>query len=791
MEKRFVAFLAIAFAILLINSMLNPPKRIQKEKEDDNKQQVAQLDNQEKKPGEDDLPSAPEPDDPSTTISSTAQLTTEQSATGDNLAVEAPIVPAMPAVEQEWHTLGSLDPASGYQMAIIVTNRGANVRRLELSDPRFRDIEDRSGYLGHLAATDAPGGGAEIHVVVPGTPADQVGLKPGDVIKRLTLDKLGEQEIEDAESLVESLLKTKPRQEIEITYVRENAPAKTVQVTLTRRPLEVMRPEVENLKMRGVKIPDDFADPPSFRLTLEQRGEVDVNKKEAELPGVDLYEGMWEITGAPTPSSIEFRRVLPKLGLEVFKRYSLHKQDEQNNVPGYDFDLEVEFRNISNREQKIAYRLDGPTGLPVEGWWYSYKIGREWSTGIRDLFVQVQGRSPLLLSCKSIVNEDTDSMTDKSVLFAGIDAKYFSSILIPRKKDISDEWTQEVVPVRINPKPEDKSKITLANVTCRLISKPKTLGPNESLKHRYQIFAGPKRPELLAHYTQPIGNELAKDSLGELIYYGWPIWAGVARVMSVILLFLYGAVGNYGIAIIMLTLLVRACMFPLSKKQALNMIKMQEIQPQMKAIADKYKNDMEKRAKAQQELIRKNNYNPMGGCLMMFVQLPIFLGLYRSLTVDIELRDAPLFSEAIRWCSNLAAPDMLFNWSSFMPEMVMGYLGSYFNLLPILTVCLFLLQQKMFMPPPADDNAAMQQKIMKFMMLFMAFMFFKVASGLCLYFIVSSLWGICERKLLPKPPPKDATVAKSDTSTKKTSTSANGRSRTNQAARKKKKQRRK
>ena len=139
----------------------------------------------------------------------------------------------------------------------------------------------------------------------------------------------------------------------------------------------------------------------------------------------------------------------------------------------------------------------------------------------------------------------------------------------------------------------------------------------------------------------------------ELIYYGWRIWGDVARIMSKILNFFNSGVGNFGIAIIMLTLLVRACMFPLSKKQALNMIKMQELQPQMKAITEKYKNDMEKRAKAQQELIRKNNYNPMGGCLLMFVQLPIFLGLYRSLMVDIELRDAPLFGEAIRWCSNL------------------------------------------------------------------------------------------------------------------------------------------
>ena len=84
-------------------------------------------------------------------------------------------------------------------------------------------------------------------------------------------------------------------------------------------------------------------------------------------------------------------------------------------------------------------------------------------------------------------------------------------------------------------------------------------------------------------------------------------------------------------------------------------------------------------------------------------------------------------------------------------------LGPYFNLLPVLTIVLFILQQKMFMPPPADEQQAMQQKLMKYMMLFMGILFFKVASGLCIYFIVSSLWGIGERKVLPKTAPAAGT----------------------------------
>jgi YidC/Oxa1 family membrane protein insertase len=224
------------------------------------------------------------------------------------------------------------------------------------------------------------------------------------------------------------------------------------------------------------------------------------------------------------------------------------------------------------------------------------------------------------------------------------------------------------------------------------------------------------------------------------------------------------------LAIILLTVVVRLCMFPLSLKQTHSAQKMQQLQPEMKKLQEKFKKDPEGRMRAQQELFRKHNVNPLGGCLPMFIQLPIFIGLYRALQIDVELRGAALLSHSVRWCSNLAAPDMLFDWSWFMPEFIsrgVGFfgLGPYFNLLPILTIGLFIAQQKMFMPPPADEQAAMQQKMMNFMMIFMGLLFFKVAAGLCIYFIASSLWGMAERKFLPK----TAAAAEDDGTTKKRS----------------------
>jgi YidC/Oxa1 family membrane protein insertase len=134
----------------------------------------------------------------------------------------------------------------------------------------------------------------------------------------------------------------------------------------------------------------------------------------------------------------------------------------------------------------------------------------------------------------------------------------------------------------------------------------------------------------------------------------------------------------------------------------------------------------------------------------------------------VELRLSPLFSHAIRWCSNLAAPDMFWDWSWIMPEFIdsgqgIFALGPYLNLLPIVTIALFLVTQKMAMPAPTNEQAMLQQKMMKYMTIFMGLLFYKVASGLCLYFIASSLWGIAERKLLPKATsPANAPEAKSE-----------------------------
>ena len=654
-------------------------------------------------------------------------------------------------------TLGSLAPNSPAGMLVTLTSRGGTVERIELAGHSFHDQDDRSGYLGHLAVEVVDGEGCRIGVVGPGTPADQAGFRQGDVILRVAGTPTP-----DPRSLHAALTATHPGQTVVIDIMRDGQPASR-EAVLGRRPLEVVRPEY---RTQPVLDPDaEPCDPFSFRLTLEARDGGKRGEPLLEIPGQELADRDWQLEASADPARVRFTRQLPG-GLLIAKEYRLvdtaaaGKEPAETTEPtasdrlaaagGRSQRLELLVELVGgDKPTRVVYALDGPTGLPTEGWWYASRIARDWGTlAVRDVAMRFAGEQSTLVSGLKMADGTLDHPASavregKPLSFAGVDALYFAAALIPATVGPDAPALDEVRPLVAGEIPA-AARRKLVDVTCRLVSKELTLDPGAAVTHRYEIFAGPKKPELLAQYGE------AGATMDDLVYYGWFGW--VARPMIAVLHALHAVIGNYGIAILLLTVLVRGAMFPVSRKQALSSQKMQVLQPEMKAIAEKYKDEPEKRTKATQELWRKHDYNPMGGCLLVFIQIPIFMGLYRSLATDVELRQAPLFSEAIRWCSNLAAPDMFYDWSQLLPPFLTapeGWLGPFLNLFPLATIGLFLWQQQLFMPPAVDEQAKVQQQVMKYMMFFMALMFFKVPCGLCLYFITSSLWGIAERLWLP------------------------------------------
>ncbi|MCA9100920.1 MAG: YidC/Oxa1 family insertase periplasmic-domain containing protein, partial [Planctomycetales bacterium] len=636
--------------------------------------------------------------------------------------------PAIDDVDQParaWASIGSLDETTGERMLVVLDNRGAAIRTIELAGHRYRDLDLQAGYLGLLAATTPEDRkGALVNVVGDGTPAAAAGMKPGDLVTAVDGT-----EIADADAFDAAIAERRPDTKVALSVQRDGAPV-AIEAVLAHRPLALVQPE------EGA--------PESLLLGLSQAaGGADAEV----IARADnrLRYGTWEMS-QPDPRTVEFRHPLPELGLDVVKRYRLGEVAGNNVGPPYDLTFDVEFHNTSDAEQEFAYRLDGPNGLPAEGEWYAMKISPNWrdAAGLRDVVTGFRNGRRVkheLISNSSIRDDEfqrrSDAQGEGTLGYIGVDTQYFAVVLIPQKENPQEPWFAAIAPAKVGPVPADKKMAKRTNVSFSLESEPIQLAPGASVKQSFKLFAGPKQPETLAAY-----------GLSELAYYGTFGW--VSNVLLAILHAFYWVIPNYTVAIILLTVLVRLCMFPLSRQQVRSAQKMQELQPELKKLQEKYKNDVEKRTRAQQELFRKHNYNPLGGCLVLIVQLPIFMGLYRALAVDVELRQAPLLWQGFPWAPNLAAPDMLMRWDSFMPSFVVSFLGPYLNVLPLVTVALFIVQQKMFMPPAADEQAQMQQKIMKYMMVFIGFMFFRVPSGLCVYFITSSLWGIAERKLLPR-----------------------------------------
>jgi YidC/Oxa1 family membrane protein insertase len=425
---------------------------------------------------------------------------------------------------------------------------------------------------------------------------------------------------------------------------------------------------------------------------------------------------------------IVLRLAVEKLGLEIQKTFRLWKGEN-----GFELDLAIQ----SAQDQKIVYKLMGPHGIPIEGEWYTSTFRDVCFGQIKGSGVEIVGRSA------AEVVKGSDVRQTVPLAFSGVEDQYFAILMKPLVE--GERWDAETEAIVVH---ERKSEPHKADVSFALLAKPTPVGPNQPVAHRYAIFAGPKTKTALA----PFGAEgLSLYRKGWTVFGAAPFMAGyvitpllenIYAITAKISRLFGGTEGNYGFAIILLTMTVRMILFPLGRKQAIAAKKMQDLQPLISEIREKYKDDKEKVGRETMKLYGEQGVNPLAGCLPALIQLPIFIGLWQALNSTVELRHAQFLPFFIR---DLAAPDMLFRLPFEIP-----YLGHFFNLLPFVVMGLMLVQTKLFSPPPTTDEAAQQQKVMKFMMIFMAFMFYKVPSGLGLYFITSSLWGIGERLLLPK-----------------------------------------
>ena len=258
-------------------------------------------------------------------------------------------------------------------------------------------------------------------------------------------------------------------------------------------------------------------------------------------------------------------------------------------------------------------------------------------------------------------------------------------------------------------------------MTSTLLTEMETFNPGSEKSFTYQAYVGPKSLNILNKYD----NSLAKS-----INFG--MFDIIAKPCLWVMNFIYeNMIPNYGVAIILLTLLTKILLWPLGQKSYKSMNAMKKLQPLMAEIKEKYKDDKKRQNQETMALYRTYKVNPMGGCLPMVLQIPVFFALYRMLYEAIELRHAPFFG----WITDLSAPDRLFNFSFSIPFMEAPY-G-----IPVLTLIMgatMLLQQKM--QPPMGD--ATQAKMMMLMPVVFTFIFINFSAGLVLYWLTNNVLSI-------------------------------------------------
>ena len=351
----------------------------------------------------------------------------------------------------------------------------------------------------------------------------------------------------------------------------------------------------------------------------------------------------------------------------------------------YEVDVEVETRGVAG-----SYRLMLGENFGIRQWGDMTVVGYVGPTSHIDGTI-VQDKPSTL---------DQPAIHEGRVGWTALQDKYFLSALIPG---------------------EPQAAAVVERYGDRRVSagvRETVLG--EAAPQHYRLYAGPKEYDRLV--AMNIGLDATID-FGWFIYGSWSLVRLIAEPLFLILKFLHAYIGNYGVAIILLTALIKIVFIPLTHKSYVSMRAMQTLQPQLQAIQKKYKHDKARLNQEMMNLYKGNKVNPLGGCLPMVLQIPFFVALFNILYTTIELRQAPFMF----WITDLSEKD-----------------PSY--ILPVLMGATMVLQQKL-QPTTMDPT---QAKIMMLLPVVFTFFFLSFPSGLVLYWMINNLLSITQQYVTMK-----------------------------------------
>ena len=343
-----------------------------------------------------------------------------------------------------------------------------------------------------------------------------------------------------------------------------------------------------------------------------------------------------------------------------------------------------------------------------------------------------KGYDDLLDDCSSSM-PIKDSFCDAKAQggWLGFTDKYWMSVLIPDRNE----------PINVNYRHGNNGR---DSYRMGYVGQVFNVAPGNSISYNGKVFAGAKKLDILSQYDKSLSIERFTDSID----WGW--FAFLTKPVSYAINWFYGYAGNFGLAIIAFTILMRLILFPLAHASFKSMAKMKKLQPEMQRLKETYPNDRQKMQQELMALYKREGANPVAGCLPILVQIPIFFSLYKVLFVTIEMYHAPFYG----WIHDLSAPDPLGILTVFglISWDVPGALSIInIGILPIIMGLTMWLQQKLN-PAPAD---ATQAKIFALLPFVFTFVLAGFAAGLVLYWSVNNILSIAQqwfiqRKILAK-----------------------------------------
>jgi YidC/Oxa1 family membrane protein insertase len=365
------------------------------------------------------------------------------------------------------------------------------------------------------------------------------------------------------------------------------------------------------------------------------------------------------------------------------------------------------------------------------------RVARHGTPQVANFFIQHEGPHGVLGSNNMISKKYSDLQNDQQVRFdnttgwLGISDKYWATAVLPVPSATINalfSWK--------NTGSYDDYQTSFVETT------PVVVAPGATATHESYLFAGAKEEAVIASYQQQYGF----DRLDLLIDWGWLFF--ITKPMYYLLTFLNGIIGNFGVAVLAVTVIVKALFFPLASRSYASMAAMRRVQPEMKAIQERFKEDRPAQQQAMMELYKKEKINPLSGCWPILIQIPVFFALYTVIFISLDMRHAPFFG----WIQDLAAPDPtnIFTLFGLIPwdPTVLPIIGSFLHLgiWPVIMGITMWVQMKLN-PPPPDPTQAM---IFNWMPVIFTFMLGTFPAGLVIYWAWNNTLSVTQQWFIMK-----------------------------------------